>query len=71
MTMFFDITKMSMNGLKGMHRAIHDRLVEEDNQPQGQEKIYDVRGQTDWREQADEMEAELTRRGIPFTPVPW
>jgi hypothetical protein len=69
--MFANIKGMSANGLKAMQRAIHDRLIEEDGQPQGQEKIYGVRQYPDWREQADEMEAELDRRGEIYTKVPW
>ena len=69
--MFADITKMSAGGLKGMQRAIHDRLVEEDGQPQGQPKIYGVREYPDWREQAEQIEAELDARGETYTKIPW
>jgi len=71
MSFFHDITKMSANGLKAMQRGVHDRLVEEDAQPQGQEKVYGVREFPDWKEQADEMEAELDRRGVTYKKVPW
>lgn len=71
MTTFADITKMSTRGLKGMQRAIHDRLIEEDKQPQGQEKIYGLREFADWRDQADEIEAELDRRHEVYAKVPW
>jgi len=71
MTMFADITAMSSKGLKAMQRAIHDRLIEEDQQPPGQEKVYGVREFSDWREQADEMEAELDRRSETYDKVPW
>ena len=71
MSTFADITKMSTPGLKGMQRAIHDRLVEEDAQPQEREKIYGVREFSDWKDQADEIEAELDRRNEGGTKVPW
>ncbi|MDK2758293.1 MAG: hypothetical protein KYX66_16325 [Blastomonas fulva] len=71
MSTFADITKMSTRGLKGMQRAIRDRLVEEDAQPQTQEKIYGLREFSDWKDQADEIEAELDRRNEAYTKVPW
>lgn len=71
MSFFHDITKMSDNGLKGMQRAVRDRLADEDAQPAGQEKIYGVREYPDWKAQSDEMETELDRRGISYDKVPW
>ena len=71
MSAFNNIAGMSENGLKGMQRAIHDRLIEEDALPAGQQKIYGVREYQDWREQADEMEAELDLRRVNYTKVPW
>lgn len=71
MSMFYDISKMSDNGLKVMHRATRDRLLEEDGLPKGQEKVYGVRKHNDWRMQADEMEAELDRRGHTYDKIPW
>ncbi len=71
MSMFHNIAEMSTNGLKAMQRATHDRLVEEDALPAGAQKTYGVREFQDWRDQADEMEAELDRRGETYTKVPW
>lgn len=69
--MFSDITKMSVGGLKGMQRAIHDRLIEEDKQPPTQPKLYGVRDFADWKDQADLIEAELGARGEIYTKIPW
>ena len=71
MTMFADISKMSTNGLMAMQRAIHDRLVEEDQLPRKQQKIYGVRELNDWRIQASEIEAELDSRGATYVKIPW
>lgn len=71
MSMFYNIKDMSTSGLKAMQRAIHDRLVEEDNQPNSMEKIYGVREHHDWKAQADEIEAELDCRSVTYTKVPW
>ncbi|MCP1271778.1 hypothetical protein [Acetobacter cerevisiae] len=71
MTMFSDITKMSTNGLKAMQKAIFDRLSEEDNFPPGQIKTYGVREFPDWKEQSDEIEAELDRRQEHYSKIPW
>jgi hypothetical protein len=71
MAMFVDITKMRTGGLRAMRRAIHDRLIEEDKQPAGQPKVYGVREYPDWKEQADQMEAELDARGQTYAKVPW
>lgn len=70
--MFFaDITKMSTGGLHGMQRAIYDRLMEEDGLPPATEKIYGLRLHHDWRQQADEIEAELDARGESYANIPW
>lgn len=71
MSMFHDITIMSDRGLVGMQRAIRDRLHEEDQLPADQERVYGVREFSDWKTQADEIEAELDRRGIEYEKVPW
>ena len=68
---FHDITKMSAGGLRSMQRALRDRLMEEDQSPAGATKAYGVREHEDWREQADEMEAELDRRGENYAKIPW
>jgi FPC/CPF motif-containing protein YcgG len=70
--MFFaDITKMSTGSLQGMHRAIQDRLSEEDASPPNAEKPYGVRQYSDWRDQADEIEAELDGRGEVYSKIAW
>lgn len=71
MSMFYDITKMSDNGLRAMQRAIRDRLLEEDELPEGQEKVYGLRQFNDWKIQADEIETELDRRGVSYDKIPW
>jgi hypothetical protein len=71
MSMFYDITKMSDNGLRAMQRAIRDRLLEEDELPEGQEKVYGLRQFNDWKIQADEIESELDRRGACYDKIPW
>lgn len=70
--MFYqDITKMSTGSLKAQHQAIQDRLSQEDSLPPGQEKIYGVRQFPDWRQQADEIESELTSRNETYAKIQW
>jgi hypothetical protein len=70
-TMFADITKMSIGGLKAMQQSIRERLIEEDKQLSGQPKVYGVREFADWKEMSDQIEAELDARGESYAKVPW
>ncbi len=71
MTIFVDIKKMSTRGLKAMQLAIRDLLIKEDNQSASEAKVYGLREFSDWKTQADEMEAELDARGEVFTKISW
>ena len=66
-----NIKKLSTNGIKAMHQAAYDRLLEEDQLPLDAPRSYGVREHADWRLWVDELEAELTARREAFTPVPW
>lgn len=65
---FHNIQGVTTSSLRIFQRSIHDRLVDEDS---GVTDIYGVRQYADWRQQADEIEAELDRRGEVYTKVPW
>jgi hypothetical protein len=62
--------ELSNNALKCMHGAIRHALDEDDARPTGP-KPYGVRETADWRRQADEFEAELTKRSQLFEPIIW
>ena len=70
-TYYHDITQMSLGGLRGQQRSIHDLLIQEDVLAPGAEKLYGMRDHADWRAQSDEIEAELDRRGETYAKVPW
>lgn len=65
-----NIKGLSTNGLRLLHRTIAEALAEDDRQPSGA-KTYGVREYPDWRQQADEIEAELTARGEDFVSILW
>ncbi|KAA0573483.1 hypothetical protein [Azospirillum sp. Sh1] len=52
-----------------MHGAIANALAVDDNTPAGQDKPFMVRTFPDWKLQADEIEAELTKRGVSYTKI--
>lgn len=65
-----DITKMSDKSIKAQHKAIFDCLnIDDSLVASGKAEQYGVRIYPDWKEQKDEIEAELTRRGISYTPI--
>lgn len=66
-----NIPGFSTNGLKMMLKGIIGALQEDDATPAGQDKPYGVRTFADWRILADDIEAELDRRGETYAKVPW
>jgi hypothetical protein len=62
-------SKLSTETLKDFHAAIQKCLAEDDATPQGQMKPYGVREYPDWKEQLDNIEAELSRRSESYTPI--
>lgn len=65
-----DISKLTDNGLKSLHKAMHDCVVKDDATVEAH-KIYRVRATEDWKLQSDAFERELSTRGLSFDPVPW
>jgi hypothetical protein len=65
-----NITGLSTNGLKLLHETIKRALEEDDALPEGLKK-YCVREYSDWRRESEEIEAELTDRLEPFSPITW
>lgn len=57
--------------LAELHTIVALRLQEDDNAPPWREWEYGVRSHPDWSIHRDELEAELTRREIPFMPIVW
>jgi hypothetical protein len=66
-----NVPGFSTNGLKALQDAIRKALEADNATPAGQDKAYGVREFPDWKEMADELEAELDRRGETYTKVPW
>jgi len=66
-----NIPGFTTKALEGFHRAINDALAKDDATPHGQDKPYGAREYPDWRQTSDEIEAELTTRNVPFTPIQW
>lgn len=52
------------------HSKIAESLDKDDANP-SPAKVYEVRTFPDWRELRDEIEAELSQRGVPFDPIVW
>lgn len=66
-----NIPGYSTSGLLMLHNAIHQALAVDDNIKISIDKPYGVREYRDWRKMSDEIEAELSKRGVKFQVVPW
>lgn len=64
------IKELSSNSLYLLHDRIWLSLIEDDSPPD-RDKLYGMREYRDHRQQADEIETELQRRGERFTSLPW
>jgi hypothetical protein len=65
-----DLTKLSTNGLLKLHAATREAVEVDDNLPPD-EFVYGVRVFPDWRPWADQIEAELDKRGVKYTKIVW
>lgn len=61
----------SNEGLLGLHKAVYDAFIKDEATPENEEKPYGVRIYTDWRQWADALECELTKRKIEFIHIQW
>jgi hypothetical protein len=65
-----NIPECSTPLLMEFQRLIARCLSDDDRNP-GPEKKFGVRGFRDWRQIADEIERELSKRGVTFEPIAW
>jgi len=65
-----NIPLLSTTSIVGLHGRIGWCLAHDDARPV-HAREYGVREDADWRLQADEFQAELHRRGVPFSPIAW
>ncbi|WP_457660886.1 hypothetical protein [Sinorhizobium medicae] len=65
------IPNYSDAALAEQHTAVAQCLFEDDSASPWRDWEYGVRSQRDWSIHRDEIEAELTRREIPFMPIVW
>ncbi|BAV53025.1 Uncharacterized protein MLTONO_p0555 (plasmid) [Mesorhizobium loti] len=65
-----NIPLLSTTSLVGLHGRIAWCLAQDDARPI-HAREYGVREYADWRLQADEFQAELHSRGVPFSPIAW
>jgi len=70
MLIIAQIAELSSSTIQELHSTLLKALIEEDRLPAAQ-RTKGVREYPDWRKESDALEAELKRRGMPFTPVPW
>lgn len=65
-----NVPGLSDDSLKNLHDLISEVIKTDDALPKDK-KRFGVREYPDWKKQSDEFEAELHRRGLPFTPISW
>lgn len=66
-----NIELLSTPTLSTLHANIGVALYQDDNAPAWRDWEYGVRASRDWAIHRDQLEAELTRREISFTPIIW
>lgn len=60
---------ISSSTLKDFHNSIKECLNKDDATPNGHMKPYGVREYSDWSDHLEKIEAALTKRQEPFTPI--
>lgn len=66
-----DIKGLSEGGLKAFHLSVRKAAESDAANPQKSDPYFGVTEFKDWGTHRDEIETELSRRGIPFEPVLW
>lgn len=67
-----NIAGLSDRGLVALWQAIQRAFLEDDLSIQlGKSPEYGVRSYKDWKEWSDQLEAEMGRRNMQFSPIPW
>lgn len=64
-----DIQQLSTHGLLMLYQAVKLALDEDDGNPQ--DRLFQVRENTDWRRWSDEIASELDHRGANYTRISW
>ncbi len=64
-----DIQQLSTHGLLMLYQAVKLALDEDDGNPD--DRLFQVRENTDWRRWSDEIAHELDHRGTSYTRIAW
>lgn len=64
-----DIHQLSTYGLLMLYQAVKLALDEDDGNPD--DRLFQVRENSDWRRWSDEIAGELDHRGANYTRIAW
>ena len=64
-----DIQQLSTYGLLMLYQAVKLALDEDDGSPD--DRLFQVRENSDWRRWSDEIASELDHRGANYTRIAW
>ena len=64
-----DIQQLSTYGLLMLYQAVRLALDEDDGHPD--DRLFQVRENSDWRRWSDEIAHELDQRGANYTRIVW
>ena len=64
-----DIHQLSTYGLLMLYQAVKLALDEDDGNPD--DRLFQVRENSDWRRWSDEIAGELDHRGAKYTRIAW
>ncbi|MDQ8726695.1 hypothetical protein [Bradyrhizobium sp. LHD-71] len=64
-----DIQQLSTYGLLMLYQAVRLALDEDDTNPN--DRLFQVRENSDWRRWSDEIASELDHRGASYSRIVW
>lgn len=64
------IDKLSDSGVRMLHEGVQRALAADDSLPAGKKK-FEVRELPDWKEWAEQLEAEMDSRGLDYQKIGW
>ncbi|WP_137009475.1 hypothetical protein [Aquitalea aquatilis] len=57
--------------IQQLHEGVHKAFAVDAQTPPTSAAPYGIHSYADWQQWSDILEEELSKRAIPFTPVPW
>ena len=66
-----NIQNLSVSSVLLLHSSVRQALETDDNLPEEQSKIHEVREESDWKIWSDQLEAELDKKNAIYQKIKW